>query len=90
MKIIGAPLAPYAACRRQDSTTCTSASLPHLSLYSFRYLFASEFYLLHRQLKSLPSDTWQYCMDKAGRAEISGRRCKQRLAGSSSSGRRNG
>ena len=49
----------------------TAASLPRLSLYSFRYLWAGEFYLLHRQLKSLPSDMWQYYMDKAGRSGAS-------------------
>ena len=48
-----------------------AASLPHLSLYSFRYLWAGEFYLLHRQLKSLPSDMWNFYMDKAGRSGAS-------------------
>ena len=48
-----------------------AAALPRLSLYRFRYLWAGEFYLLHRQLKGLPSDMWQYYMDKAGRSGAS-------------------
>jgi hypothetical protein len=48
-----------------------AASLPHLSLYSFRYLWAAEFYLLNRQLKSLPTDTWSFYMDRAGRSGAS-------------------
>jgi len=49
----------------------TSANLPHLSLYSFRYLWAGEFYLLVRQLASLPKDVWSFYMDKAGRSGAS-------------------
>jgi hypothetical protein len=46
----------------------TTGALPRLSLYSFRYLWAGEYYLLHRQLKSLPSDIWQFYMGKAGQS----------------------
>ena len=34
-------------------------------------MWAGKFYLLHRQLKSLPSDIWQFYMDKAGRSGAS-------------------
>ena len=73
IKIVGAPLAPLlrAGGKTAPPTNSTAASLPRLSLYSFRYLWAGEFYLLHRQLKSLPSDMWQYYMDKAGRSGAS-------------------
>ena len=73
IKIIGAPLAPLLRAGGKTAPPANSAatSLPRLSLYSFRYLWAGEFYLLHRQLKSLPSDMWQYYMEKAGRSGAS-------------------
>jgi hypothetical protein len=40
-----------------------------LSLYSFRYLWAGETWLLLRQLTNLPGDLWQWYMDRAGRSQ---------------------
>ena len=65
------PVSCPAGGKTRPAPNSPAASLPHLSLYSFRYLWAGEFYLLHRQLKSLPTDMWQFYMEKAGRSGAS-------------------
>jgi hypothetical protein len=47
--------------------------MPHLSMYSARYMAAGEFFLLRKQLApaELPSDFWEHYMGMAGRSGVS-------------------